>query len=308
MLSAGKEKNINTQVNVKTLLCLLANVSPPEVALILLGVQSSDIAFPESCVNSLTPALVEGAWHPRSQERSRTTLLDRTVCDAGDTLPPVLSSTAATASWVTEELNFSWYFILISLNVSGHLWLVAMPQDRTAPVRAKISPWLIPCRVALPLWVGVYLLSLPALQGHIVRKQTGQAYTQTYRQTHTHSHSLSKNQQKFSELMQPILIHMQEEELFANWGIIFFIVLFSWNLSFFPIPRPCRTQCLKKQPHPDQQHSHPFVKQRLNSLNHSWEFKHLCVSVTVIIWEGNILIKRSLNHELLLSDIENPLK
>lgn len=39
--------------------------------------------------------------------------------------------------------------------------------------------------------MGVYLLSLPALQGHIVRKQTGQAYTQTYRQTDTHTQSLT---------------------------------------------------------------------------------------------------------------------
>lgn len=150
------------------------------------------------------------------------------------------------ASWVTEELNLSWYFILISLNVSGHLWLVAMPQDRTAPVRAKISPWLIPCRVSLPLWVGVYLLSLPALQGHIVRKQTGQAYTQTYRQTHTHSHSLSKNQQQFSELMQPILIHMQEEELFPNWGIIFFIVLVLLKSFLFSNTKPLPHSMLEK--------------------------------------------------------------
>ena len=101
----------------------------------------------QSQVHSVVRMLVEGGWHIYSREQSGTMLSSRLSVVAAGLCDPVLSHTVATSlTWPlstwhvargAEELNLSLYFILFNLNVSGHVGLVAVVLDGTAPVPAE---------------------------------------------------------------------------------------------------------------------------------------------------------------------------
>lgn len=98
----------------------------------------------QSQVPSVVRMLVEGGWRessPGPRCPAGLSLVVAVLCD------PVLSHTVATSlTWSlstwhvargTEELNLSLYFILFTLNVSGHVGLMDVVLDGTAPVPAE---------------------------------------------------------------------------------------------------------------------------------------------------------------------------
>lgn len=91
---------------------------------------------------TLSPLKVtlELAQHPPANATLATELCseDIAVCAAqcGRHGPPVTTSTGNVAS-ATEGLNFSFYFIFVTLNISSHMWLVSPVLGRAAVMALK---------------------------------------------------------------------------------------------------------------------------------------------------------------------------